>query len=72
MLPPEAGSDTDKGFEPNDDWLATADKELQVEDMREWFLSRYCDPVMLSAIYGAPPPLVSGADSRRVPFVFHP
>ena len=45
-LPPEAGSDTDKGFEPNDDWLATADKELQVDAMREWFLSRYCDPAM--------------------------
>ena len=43
-LPPEAGKITDRGFEPNDDWLQNANRKLQHEAMRQWFLSRYCDP----------------------------
>jgi len=44
QLPSEAG-DFDSGpFEPNDDWLATAPKELQIAAMRRWFLDRYEDP----------------------------
>lgn len=43
-LPPEAG-DFDSGpFEPDDDWLASASKELQIAAMRRWFLDRYEDP----------------------------
>jgi hypothetical protein len=43
-LPPEAG-DLDGGpFEPDDDWLVTAPKELQIEAMRRWFLDRFEDP----------------------------
>lgn len=44
QLPSEAG-DFDSGpFEPDDDWLATAPKELQIAAMRRWFLERYEDP----------------------------
>lgn len=44
QLPSEAG-DFDSGpFEPNNDWLATAPKELQIAAMRRWFLDRYEDP----------------------------
>jgi hypothetical protein len=43
-LPFEAG-DFDSGpFEPDDDWLASAPKELQIAAMRRWFLERYEDP----------------------------
>jgi hypothetical protein len=45
-LPPNAGKDTAKGFEPADDWLKTADRKLQHAAMRHWFLSRYEDPAM--------------------------
>jgi hypothetical protein len=44
-LPPEAGVDTPKGFEPNDEWLASATPRLRREAMRIWFVTRYCDPV---------------------------
>jgi hypothetical protein len=43
-LPPEAGSDGREGYEPNDEWLAGADAELQKEVMRRWFSTRYWDP----------------------------
>lgn len=44
QLPSEAG-DFDSGpFEPNDNWLATAPKELQIAAMQRWFLDRYEDP----------------------------
>lgn len=44
ILPPEAGTTYLGPFEPNDEWLATASKELQIEAMRRWFLDRYEDP----------------------------
>jgi hypothetical protein len=31
-------------FSPNDDELRVASRDEQIELMREWFLSRYCDP----------------------------
>ena len=44
QLPREAG-DFDSGpFEPNDEWLTSAPKELQIAAMRRWFLDRYEDP----------------------------
>jgi hypothetical protein len=43
-LPREAGTDTPSGFEPNDGWLESGESELRQEAMRQWFLSRYCDP----------------------------
>lgn len=44
QLPSEAG-DFDSGpFEPDDDWIASASKELQVAAMRRWFLDRYENP----------------------------
>ena len=46
ILPLEAGTDTPKGFEPNDEWLKSADEDMQVEGMRQWFRTRYCDPAM--------------------------
>ncbi len=42
-LPPEAGND-DIPFEPDDEWLASARKELQIAAMRRWFLDRYENP----------------------------
>jgi hypothetical protein len=30
--------------QPNDNWLKSVDKELQVLAMREWFFARYEDP----------------------------
>lgn len=43
-LPSEAG-DFDSGpFEPDEEWLASATKELQIAAMRRWFLDRYEDP----------------------------
>lgn len=43
-LPPEAGAQTPRGFEPNDEWLYTAEPELRHEAMRLWFVTRYWDP----------------------------
>lgn len=43
-LPPEAGTDTERGFEPNDEWVTTADAPLQREVLRRWFSTRYWDP----------------------------
>ena len=43
-LPPESGDDISGKFEPNDDWIKSAPKELQVEAMRRWFCDRYEDP----------------------------
>jgi hypothetical protein len=43
-LPPEAGEQTSKGFEPDDKWLQMADPSECHEAMRCWFLSRYWDP----------------------------
>lgn len=45
-LPPEAGKDSGEGFEPNDEWIRTANRKLQHATMRRWFLSRYQDPAM--------------------------
>ena len=45
-LPREAGRHDDLGFEPNNVWLGSADEELQIEAMRQWFLDRYEDPAM--------------------------
>ncbi|WP_139112030.1 hypothetical protein [Acidithiobacillus thiooxidans] len=44
QLPPEAGGFNSGLFEPDDDWLASAPKELQIAAMRRWFLDRYEDP----------------------------
>lgn len=43
-FPPNAGGFTELGIEPDDDWLMTANPELQHEAMRVWFLSRYENP----------------------------
>lgn len=44
QIAPDAG-DFDSGpFEPDEHWLTTAPKELQVAAMRQWFLDRYEDP----------------------------
>lgn len=46
-LPGEAfvnGFDFDGPFDPNNNWLGGAKKEDQLIAVREWFLSRYCDP----------------------------
>lgn len=45
-LPPEAFStwDVDGPFDPQDHWLETASRDHQIIAVREWFLSRYCDP----------------------------
>jgi hypothetical protein len=45
-LPLEAGSDSARGFEPNDAYLADASAEERQRIMRRWFLTRYQDPVM--------------------------
>lgn len=44
QLPSEAGNFASGAFEPDDDWLASAPKELQIAAMRRWFLDRYEDP----------------------------
>jgi hypothetical protein len=44
-LPPEAGVNTPKGFEPSDQWLTSAPPRMRREAMRLWFVTRYCDPV---------------------------
>ena len=43
-LPPEAGNADFGPFDPNDDWIRTAPRELQIEAMRRWFCERYEDP----------------------------
>ena len=43
-LPPDAGRDTELGFEPNDNWIKTTNPELRHEAMRIWFITRYEDP----------------------------
>lgn len=46
-LPPEAYGnvfDTDGPFDPDNNWLRTAERDDQLTAMREWFLARYCDP----------------------------
>jgi hypothetical protein len=43
-LPPEAGKMTRSGFEPDVEWLKTAEPEIRQEAMRTWFLTRYWDP----------------------------
>ena len=40
-LPPEAGKIDEVPFEPDDEWIATASKELQLAAMRRWFTDRY-------------------------------
>lgn len=52
-LPPEAGRNTQSGFEPDDQWLAAAEPEMRREAMRLWFLSRYCDPANDTPYNGA-------------------
>ena len=44
QLPSEAGNFDSGAFEPDDDWLASAPKELQIAAMRRWFLDRFEDP----------------------------
>lgn len=43
-LPPDAGENTELGFEPDDDWISAAKPELRHEAMRIWFLTRFEDP----------------------------
>lgn len=43
-LPAEAGDQDVQQFEPNNQWLASAPKELQIEAMRMWFYARFEDP----------------------------
>lgn len=43
-LPSVAGDPDAVKFEPNDQWLKTAPRELQIEAMRQWFYARYQDP----------------------------
>lgn len=43
-LPPNAGRMTEMGFEPDDEWLMTAESELRHRAMEEWFTSRFEDP----------------------------
>lgn len=43
-LPSDAGDFNSGPFEPDDDWLQSAPKELQIAAMRRWFLDRYEDP----------------------------
>jgi len=43
-LPFEAGEFESGPFEPDDEWLASAPKELQIAAMRRWFVERYEDP----------------------------
>lgn len=43
-LPEEAGDPNAMKFDPDNKWLNGASRELQIEAMRQWFLSRYQDP----------------------------
>lgn len=43
-LPPGAGNVDGLPFEPNDEWLASAEGDQQIAAMRRWFLDRYEDP----------------------------
>ncbi|MBZ9780881.1 hypothetical protein K9857_04865 [Pseudomonas sp. REP124] len=43
-LPPEAGNKDVLEFDPDDGWLKSAPKELQIEAMRLWFYARFEDP----------------------------
>ena len=43
-LPPEAGSNSRKGFVPNSEWMKTAKPETVREAMQVWFETRYWDP----------------------------
>lgn len=43
-LPPEAGDAEARQFDPDDDWIKSAPRELQIEAMRRWFCDRYEDP----------------------------
>lgn len=43
-LPPEAAAEGSVKFDPNDEWLKNASRELQVEAMRQWFYARFEDP----------------------------
>lgn len=43
-LPAEAGDTEARQFDPSDDWIKSAPRELQVEAMRRWFCDRYEDP----------------------------
>lgn len=43
-LPPEAGRHDKGRFEPDDTWLSSAPRDLQIAAMRRWFLDRYEDP----------------------------
>lgn len=44
VLPPEAGNADTRPFDPDDEWVKSAPRELQIEAMRRWFRSRYEDP----------------------------
>lgn len=43
-LPPEAGNQDVREFNPDDRWLQEATKVLQIEAMRQWFYARFEDP----------------------------
>lgn len=43
-LPAQAGDATVRQFEPDDNWIESAPRELQIEAMRRWFCGRYEDP----------------------------
>lgn len=43
-LPPESGDLSAQQFDPDNTWLETAPRELQIEAMRCWFYARYQDP----------------------------
>jgi len=43
-LPPEAGNQNVREFDPDDHWLRKAPKALQIEAMRQWFYARFEDP----------------------------
>lgn len=43
-LPAEAGNTDTRQFDPNDDWIKSAPRDLQIEAMRRWFCDRYEDP----------------------------
>ncbi|MNY08027.1 hypothetical protein D3C86_1408550 [compost metagenome] len=43
-MPPEAGNQDVREFDPDDQWLQEASKVLQIEAMRQWFYARFEDP----------------------------